>query len=45
MFSTLCTYVTDIWKMCVKKFDAEFLLLSNLQGFLLSVIWGGGGIK
>ena len=24
-FSTLCRYVTDILKMCIKKFDAGFL--------------------
>ena len=27
--------VADVWKMCIKKFDAE-IFLSNLQGFQLS---------
>ena len=32
--STLCRYVTDVWKMCIKKFDAE-IFLSHLQVFNL----------
>ena len=33
LFST-CRYVTDIMKMCMKKFDAEKLFLDKLTGFL-----------
>ena len=36
IFSAFCRYVTDILKMCMKKFDAEKYFLTNLQGFLLS---------
>ena len=28
-----CRYVTDILKMCLKKFDAEKIVLTNLRGF------------
>ena len=33
-FSTLCVYVKDILKMCMKKFDAEKLFFDKLTGFL-----------
>ena len=32
--STLCRYVTDILKMCTKKFDAEKLFFDKPTGFL-----------
>ena len=32
-FLAHCRYVTDIMKMCMKKFDAEKIFLTNLQGF------------
>ena len=34
IFSTLCRYVTDILKMCMKKFDAEKIFFDKLTGFL-----------
>ena len=34
IFSALCRYVTDILKMCMKKFDAEKIFLDKLAGFL-----------
>ena len=33
-------YVTDILKMCMKKFNAEKYLLTNLQGFDLHFVGG-----
>ena len=34
IFSAPCRYVTDMLKMCMKKFDAEkIFFLTNLQGF------------
>ena len=36
IFSTLCRYVTDVWKMCIKK-----IFWSHSQDFQLSA----GGIK
>ena len=33
-FLTLCRYVTEILKMCMKKFDAEKLVFDKLTGFL-----------
>ena len=35
-------YVTDILKMCMKKFKAEFFW-TNLQGFDMHIAGGGGG--
>ena len=32
--STLCRYITDILKMCMKKFDAEKIFFDKLTGFL-----------
>ena len=32
-FSTLCRYVTDILKMCMKKFDVEKIFFDKLTGF------------
>ena len=29
-----CRYVTDILKMCMKKFDAEKIFFDKLTGFL-----------
>ena len=29
-----CIYVTDIFKMCIKKFDAEKYFFVKLTGFL-----------
>ena len=34
IFSALCKYVTDIMKMCMKKFDAEKIFFDKLTGFL-----------
>ena len=31
---TLCRYVTDIFKMCMKKFDAEKMFFDTPIGFL-----------
>ena len=37
-------FVTDILKMCMKKFNAEyFFFWTNLQGFDLHIAGGGGG--
>ena len=33
-------YVTDILKMCMKKFNAEKFFLTNLQGFGLHIAGG-----
>ena len=33
-------YVTDILKMCMKKFNAEKIILTNLQGFDLHIAGG-----
>ena len=33
-------YVKDILKMCMKKFNAEKLFLTNLQGFDLHLAGG-----
>ena len=33
-FKTLCRCVTDILKMCMKKFDAEKIFFVKLTGFL-----------
>ena len=33
-------YVTDILKMCMKKFNAEKYFLTNLQGFDLHIAGG-----
>ena len=33
-------YVKDILKMCMKKFNAEKLFLTNLQGFDLQLAGG-----
>ena len=33
-------YVTDILKMCMKKFNAEKYFFTNLQGFNLHIAWG-----
>ena len=30
----LCRYVTDILKMCMKKFDVEKVFFDKLTGFL-----------
>ena len=30
----LCRYVTDILKLCIKKFDAEKIFFDKLTGFL-----------
>ena len=34
VFSVLCRYVTDIMKMCIKKFNAEKIFFDKLTGFL-----------
>ena len=34
IFLTLCKYVTDILKMCMKKIDAEKIFFDKLIGFL-----------
>ena len=34
IFSALCRYVTDIMKICIKKFDAEKIFFDKLPGFL-----------
>ena len=34
IFLTLCRYVTDILKMCIKKFDAEKLFFDKVIEFL-----------
>ena len=34
IFSALCRYVTDLMKMCMKKFDAEKIFFDKLTGFL-----------
>ena len=34
IFSALYRYVTDILKMCMKKFDAEKIFLEKLTGFI-----------
>ena len=33
-------YVTDILKMCMKKFDAEIFFLTSLQDFDLHIAGG-----
>ena len=33
-------YVTDILKMCMKKFKAEKIILTNLQGFDMHIAGG-----
>ena len=33
-------YATDILKMCMKKFNAEKIILINLQGFDLHIAGG-----
>ena len=33
-------YVTDILKMCMKKFNADFFFLTNVQGFDLLIAGG-----
>ena len=33
-------YITDILKMCMKKFNAEKNVLTNLQGFDLHIAGG-----
>ena len=33
-FSTLCTYITGIVKMCMWEFDAEKILFDKMAGFL-----------
>ena len=33
-------YVTDILKMCMKKFNAEKIIFDNLQGFDLHITEG-----
>ena len=32
---SLCIYVTDILKICMKKFDAEFFFSHKLTGILI----------
>ena len=33
-------YVTDILKMCMNKFNAKKIILTNLQGFQLHIAGG-----
>ena len=36
-FSTLCRYVTDILKMCMKKFDVEKIFFDKHTGFFFNL--------
>ena len=34
LFNDICRYVTDILKMCIKKFDTEKIFFDKLTRFL-----------
>ena len=40
MLLMLVRYVTDILKMCMKKFKAEKIILTNLRGFDMHIAGG-----